>query len=71
LVLSWHGEDLRNVQVGGRGCEEDGRTDAEAGGRTGLATMVTGALLLVALFLSPLVGTVAAGYPVAGSAIHP
>jgi AGZA family xanthine/uracil permease-like MFS transporter len=43
----------------------------EAGGRSGLANMVTGALFLVALFLSPLVGTVAAGYPVAGGAIHP
>ncbi len=43
----------------------------EAGGRTGLANMVTGVLFLVALFLSPLVGMIAAGYPVESGMIHP
>jgi len=46
-------------------------TGVEAGGRTGLANMVTGALFLLALLLSPLVKMIAAGYPYAGGFIHP
>jgi AGZA family xanthine/uracil permease-like MFS transporter len=43
----------------------------EAGGRTGLANMVTGALFLLALFVSPLVAMIAAGYGPPGREIYP
>ncbi len=43
----------------------------EAGGHTGLANMVTGALFLLALLLSPLVMMIAAGYDYMGAVIHP
>ena len=41
-------------------------TGVAAGGRTGLASMVTGALFLVALFFHPLVRMIGGGYPVDG-----
>jgi AGZA family xanthine/uracil permease-like MFS transporter len=44
-------------------------TGVEAGARTGLANMVTGALFLLALFFSPLVQMVGGGVPVEGGAI--
>jgi adenine/guanine/hypoxanthine permease len=39
-------------------------TGVAAGGRTGLTSVVTGALFLLALFLFPLVKTIGGGYPV-------
>jgi len=44
-------------------------TGVEAGARTGLANMVTGALFLVALFCSPLVRMIGGGVPVEGGAV--
>jgi len=44
-------------------------TGVEAGARTGLANMVTGAFFLLALFFSPVVRMVAEGVPVAGGGI--
>jgi adenine/guanine/hypoxanthine permease len=44
-------------------------TGVEAGARTGLANMVTGAFFLVALFLSPLVRMVGGGVPVDGGGV--
>jgi len=44
-------------------------TGVEAGARTGLANMVTGALFLLALFFSPLVQMVGGGVPVEGGAV--
>lgn len=41
-------------------------TGVEAGARTGLANLVTGALFLVALFFSPLVEMIGGGVPVEG-----
>jgi len=47
-------------------------TGVEAGGRTGLANMVTAALFLVSLFAAPLVRMVGGGVAVAGSdPLHP
>jgi len=46
-------------------------TGVEAGGRTGLANVVTGALFLVAPFFAPLVRTVGAGVPVEGGTLNP
>jgi AGZA family xanthine/uracil permease-like MFS transporter len=44
-------------------------TGVEAGARTGLANMVTGALFFLALFLSPLVRMIGGGVPVEGGAV--
>jgi AGZA family xanthine/uracil permease-like MFS transporter len=44
-------------------------TGVEAGGRTGLANMVTGALFLVALWFSPVVRMIGAGVPIEGGAV--
>jgi AGZA family xanthine/uracil permease-like MFS transporter len=44
-------------------------TGVEAGARTGLANMVTGALFLLALFTAPLVRMVGGGVPVEGGAV--
>ncbi|MBZ5637546.1 MAG: NCS2 family permease [Acidobacteriia bacterium] len=44
-------------------------TGVEAGARTGLANMVTGALFLVALFTAPLVRMVGGGVPVQGGVV--
>jgi AGZA family xanthine/uracil permease-like MFS transporter len=42
------------------------------GGRTGLASLVTGGLFFLALFFTPLVSVVAGGYPVAEGVVrHP
>ena len=40
-----------------------------AGGRTGLTNIVTAALMLLALFFSPLIKMVGAGYPVGENAV--
>ena len=42
-----------------------------AGGRTGLASLVTAALFLLSLFLYPLVRMVGGGYDVAGRTLYP
>src|SRR5205823_10869364 len=42
-----------------------------AGGRTGLASLVTAALFLVSLFLHPLVRMVGGGYPVGQTMLYP
>lgn len=44
-------------------------TGVEAGARTGLANLVTGALFLLALFFSPLVRMIGGGIPVEGGAV--
>jgi AGZA family xanthine/uracil permease-like MFS transporter len=44
-------------------------TGVAAGGRTGLANMVTAALFLLSLFLFPLVRMIGGGYPAGGTAI--
>jgi AGZA family xanthine/uracil permease-like MFS transporter len=44
-------------------------TGVEAGARTGLANMVTGALFLLALFFSPVVRMVGGGVPVEGGGV--
>ena len=38
-----------------------------AGGRTGMAALVTAGLFLIAMFFSPLVGAVSGGYPMSGT----
>jgi AGZA family xanthine/uracil permease-like MFS transporter len=42
-----------------------------AGGRTGLASLVTSALFLLSLFFSPLVRMVGGGYPSGGTTLYP
>jgi len=42
-----------------------------AGGRTGLASVVTAALFLLSLFFHPLVQTIGGGYTVGGSTLYP
>jgi adenine/guanine/hypoxanthine permease len=44
-------------------------TGVSAGGRTGLANVVTAALFLISLFLFPLVRMIGGGYPTGGSAV--
>jgi len=46
-------------------------TGVEAGARTGLANMVTGALFFLALFFSPVVRMVGGGVPVEGGVLQP
>ena len=42
-----------------------------AGGRTGLAALVTAGLFLLSLFLYPLVRMIGAGYPVGQTMLYP